>query len=77
MKRAIVLLVALAFSQHASAANHGPLFGLTTPTNSQGEWNFDEGVFARTTRFGSQASHPGTPRDTGSPHISRYRSRFL
>ena len=56
MKRAIVLLVALAFSQHASAANHGPLFGLATPTNSQGEWNFDEGVFARTTRFGSQAS---------------------
>jgi hypothetical protein len=56
MKRATVLLVALAFSQHASAANHGPLFGLATPTNSQGEWNFDEGVFARTTRFGSQAS---------------------
>jgi hypothetical protein len=56
MKRATVLLVALAFSQHASAANHGPLFGLATPTNSQGEWNFDEGVFARTTLFGSQAS---------------------
>jgi hypothetical protein len=56
MKRAIVLLVALAFSQHASAANHGPLFGLATPTNSQGEWNFDEGVFTRTTLFGSQAS---------------------
>jgi hypothetical protein len=56
MKRATVLLVALAFSQHASAANHGPLFGLATPTNSQGEWNFDEGVFTRTTLFGSQAS---------------------
>jgi hypothetical protein len=56
MKRALVLLVALAFSQDAIAANHGPLFGLATPTNSQGEWNFDEGVFVRTTRFGSQAS---------------------
>ncbi len=56
MKRAIVLLVGLAFSQHASAANHGPLFGLATPTNSQGEWSFDQGVFARTTPFGSQAS---------------------
>jgi hypothetical protein len=50
------MLVASVFSQYASAANHGPLFGLATPTNSQGEWNFDEGVFDRTTASGSQAS---------------------
>jgi hypothetical protein len=70
MKRAIVLLVALAFSQHASAANHGPLFGLATPTNSQGEWNFDEGVFARTTRFGSQASIRGLLGYGFTPHLT-------
>jgi hypothetical protein len=56
MKRALVLLVASAFSQYASAANHGPLFGLATPTNSQGEWNFDAGVFGRNSRIGTQAS---------------------
>jgi hypothetical protein len=70
MKRATVLLVALAFSQHASAANHGPLFGLATPTNSQGEWNFDEGVFARTTRFGSQASIRGLLGYGFTPHLT-------
>jgi hypothetical protein len=55
MKRALILLVAVA-SPYANAANHGPLFGLATPTNSQGEWNFDQGVFDRTTSLGSQAS---------------------
>jgi hypothetical protein len=55
MKRALILLVALA-SPYANAANHGPVFGLATPTNSQGEWSFDQGIFDRTTSFGSQAS---------------------
>jgi hypothetical protein len=40
----------------AGAAEHGPVFGLATPTNSKGEWNFDEGVFTHTSDFGSQAS---------------------
>jgi hypothetical protein len=55
MKRALILLVALALP-YANAANHGPVFGLATPTNSQGEWSFDQGVFDRTTSLGSQAS---------------------
>jgi hypothetical protein len=40
----------------AEAAAHGPVFGLATPTNSQGEWSFDEGIFGRSTSLGSQAS---------------------
>jgi hypothetical protein len=55
MKRALILLVALA-APYANAANHGPVFGLATPTNSQGEWSLDQGVFDRTTSLGSQAS---------------------
>jgi hypothetical protein len=55
MKRALILLVALAVP-YTNAANHGPVFGLATPTNSQGEWSFDQGVFDRTTSLGSQAS---------------------
>ena len=56
MKRAISLLVALVLPFQAIAANHGPVFGLATPTNSQGEWSFDQGIFDRTTSLGSQAS---------------------
>jgi hypothetical protein len=55
MTRALILLVALATS-FANAASHGPVFGLATPTNSQGEWSFDQGVFDRTTGLGSEAS---------------------
>jgi hypothetical protein len=56
MKRAIVLLVLLAIPMQAIAAGHGPVFGLATPTNSQGEWSFDQGVFGRSSDIGSQAS---------------------
>lgn len=56
MQRASILLVVLALPWHAHAANHGPVFGLATPTNSQGEWSFDQGVFDRTTSLGSEAS---------------------
>jgi hypothetical protein len=52
----MVLLVPLALASFALGANHGPVFGLATPTNSQGEWNFDEGVFGRSTSLGTQAS---------------------
>ena len=55
-QRALILLVVLALLWHANAANHGPVFGLATPTNSQGEWSFDQGVFDHTTSLGSQAS---------------------
>jgi len=56
MKLAVILMVALALPLLAIGATHGPLFGLATPTNSQGEWSFDEGVFGRNTSLGSQAS---------------------
>lgn len=51
-----VLFIVLGAPFIAAAANHGPVFGLATPTNSQGEWNFDEGVFGRSTALGSEAS---------------------
>jgi hypothetical protein len=56
MKRAMPLLVLLALPLPAIAASHGPVFGLATPTNSQGEWSFDQGVFGRSTSLSSQAS---------------------
>lgn len=56
MRRATLLLALLAMPLYAFASGHGPVFGLATPTNSQGEWNFDEGVFGRSTMFGSEAS---------------------
>ena len=56
MKRALILLVALVLPWRANASGHGPVFGLATPTNSQGEWSFDQGVFERSTSLGSQAS---------------------
>ena len=56
MKRALILLVLLALPLPATGASHGPVFGLATPTNSQGEWSFDQGIFGRSTSVGSQAS---------------------
>jgi hypothetical protein len=55
MRRA-VLFVILGLPLSATASGHGPVFGLATPTNSQGEWSFDEGIFGRNTSLGSQAS---------------------
>lgn len=37
----------LALAQLAGAADHGPVFGLATPTNPQGGWSFDLGVNGR------------------------------
>jgi len=56
MRRAVVFLVVLGLPLFSGAAEHGPVFALATPTNSQGEWSFDEGVFGRNTSLGSQAS---------------------
>ncbi len=56
MRRLTILLALLALSAHAGAASHGPVFGIATPTNSQGEWSFDQGVFGRSTTLGSEAS---------------------
>jgi hypothetical protein len=56
MRHAVFLLVVFGLPLYAAAAGHGPVFGLATPTNSKGEWSFDEGVFGRTTDLGTQAS---------------------
>jgi hypothetical protein len=56
MKPAMVLLALLALASYALGASHGPVFGLATPTNSQGEWSFDQGLFGRNTSLGTQAS---------------------
>ena len=50
------MLAVIGLSLSAVAAEHGPVFGVATPTNSQGKWSFDEGVFGRNTALGSQAS---------------------
>jgi hypothetical protein len=51
-----LLLALLGVPVFAIAAGHGPLFGLATPTNSQGEWSFDEGIFGRAAGSGSDAA---------------------
>lgn len=56
MKRAMLLLAMLAVPMHGFAASHGPVFGLATPTNSQGEYSFDFGLFGRSSSAGSQES---------------------
>jgi hypothetical protein len=56
MKQLILLLVCSCIAPGVLADGHGPVFGLATPTNSQGEWSFDTGVFGRANDFGSEAS---------------------
>jgi hypothetical protein len=69
MKRAVLFFV-LGLPVLAVAAEHGPVFGLATPTNSQGEWSFDEGLFGRSTSFGSQASVRGLVAYGFTPHLT-------
>lgn len=48
MLKPILLVLSLALAAvPASAQGHGPVFGYATPTNSKGEWSFDEAVLAR------------------------------
>lgn len=56
MREALILLGILTIPIYASAAGHGPVFGLATPTNSQGEFSFDFGLFGRSRSVGSQES---------------------
>ncbi|HWZ83696.1 MAG TPA: hypothetical protein VNW47_13785 [Terriglobales bacterium] len=56
MKFVALVLAILGIPVFAFASGHGPLFGLATPTNSQGEWSFDQGVFGRNAGSDSQAS---------------------
>ena len=53
-----------------NAAGHGPIFGLATPTNSQGEWSFDTGVFGRSSALGSEASVRGLVGYGFTPHLT-------
>jgi hypothetical protein len=69
MKYGVVSLVVFSLCTFANASGHGPVFGLATPTNSQGEWSFDEGVFGRNTSFGSQASFRGLISYGLTPHL--------
>src|SRR5215469_6536024 len=47
-RRLTVAMVALiAVALRLSAADHGPVFGLASPTNPQGGWSFDLGVNGR------------------------------
>jgi hypothetical protein len=45
--RAIAFNSLLMMAQFMRAADHGPVFGLATPTNPQGGWSFDLGVNGR------------------------------
>src|SRR5204863_8162338 len=70
MRRAVFLLVFLGLPWFAFASGHGPVFGLATPTNSQGEWSFDEGIFGRNTSVGTQASIRGLVAYGFTPHLT-------
>src|SRR5579884_2360870 len=43
----VALGVVMAIVPHLSGADHGPVFGLATPTNPQGGWSLDLGVNGR------------------------------
>ena len=70
MRRAMTLLALLALPLQAMAASHGPVFGFATPTNSQGEWSFDQGIFGRSTAVGTQASIRALVGYGFTPHLT-------
>ena len=43
----VVMAALMAAMPHLSGADHGPVFGLATPTNPQGGWSFDLGANGR------------------------------
>lgn len=47
MRSAVVMAAMMATAAHLTAADHGPVFGLATPTNPRGGWSFDLGVNGR------------------------------
>ena len=70
MKHLFLLLCGFCIAPLALADGHGPVFGLATPTNSQGEWSFDTGVFGRSNDFGSQAFFRGLVGYGLTPHLT-------
>jgi hypothetical protein len=43
----VAIAATLTLAQLGNAADHGPVFGLATPTNPEGGWSFDLGVNGR------------------------------
>ena len=72
MRVAIFLFVVLGVPAFAFASGHGPLFGLATPTNSQGEWSFDEGIFGRAASGSEQASARTLVGYGFTPHLTMF-----
>jgi hypothetical protein len=70
MRLAVVLLSIVGLPLWAVASGHGPVFGLATPTNSEGEWSFDEGLFGRSSSLGSQASIRSLVAYGFTPHLT-------
>ena len=54
MRFCLLVVLGLCIAVPVWASGHGPVFGYATPTNSQGEWSFDLGLFERNTNLGSQ-----------------------
>jgi hypothetical protein len=71
MNRAILSLLAfIVMPVYGMAASHGPVFGLATPTNSQGEYSFDFGLFGRSSGAGSQTSFRALVGYGFTPHLT-------
>ena len=50
----VIVIAAATFSAgEINAADHGPVFGLATPTNPKGGWSFDLGVNGRSGKASS------------------------
>ena len=64
------LAATLAMAHLASAADHGPVFGLATPTNPKGGWSFDLGSEQPRRRWGSTSTRSGLSRLTGKAGVS-------
>ena len=70
--RCVTFLLVVFVAAFALASGHGPLFGLATPTNSQGEWSFDEGIFGRASGDGVQASARTLLGYGFTPHLTMF-----
>lgn len=71
MKRAMLSMLAFfAMPVYNMAASHGPVFGLATPTNSQGEYGFDFGMYGRSSSSGSQESFRALIGYGFTPHLT-------
>jgi hypothetical protein len=62
----MLLLCASAWAQ----GGHGPVFGYATPTNSEGEWSFDEGVLARANSNGAEVTLRNMIGYGFTPHVT-------